>query len=59
MSGPVDVVTPEHWCEQAELAVAYAMSRPPGDSKGWEEAMRDATEFRHRAAIAKATGEQA
>jgi len=56
MSGPADVLAVLHWEEQAQMAVDYAMSRAPGDSKRWEEAMRDASEFRRLAALANAGG---
>jgi len=52
VSGPVEVLAVKHWEEQAQMAVDYAMSRAPGDSKRWEEAMRDASEFRRRAGLA-------
>ena len=53
MSGPVDVLLVAFLDEQAELAVAHAMASAPGDSKRWEESMRDATDFRNRAALAR------
>lgn len=57
MSAPkVDVLATAYWEEQSQLALDYAMSRAPGDSKGWEEAMRDASEFRRRAALARIGG---
>ena len=52
MNAQTQMVDATYWYEQAELAVAYAMSRAPGDSKGWESAMADATEFRRLAALA-------
>jgi hypothetical protein len=56
MSGPVDVLAVAHWEDQAQLAVDYAMSRAPGDSKSWEDAMQDASEFRRLAALARVGG---
>ena len=53
MSAETQKVDAAHWDEQADLAVAYAMSRAPADCKAWESAMADATEFRSRAALAR------
>lgn len=49
--------TQEHWLEQARLAEKYAHTRPASDLNGFIDAMKDAQEFRRRAALSGGSDE--